>query len=67
MNSRSREELASILEKADPSRRAFLKRVLTGAGAAVLVTLPDTALLAQVPPQVPPGDAGQPNDGQAGT
>ena len=58
MKSRSHEELASILEKVDPGRRTFLKRILAGAGAAVLVTLRESTLLAQVPPQVPV-DGGQ--------
>ena len=70
MNFRSQVKLESILEKVDPSRRAFLKRIFTGAGVAALVTLPASTLLAQVPPagagenqgQVPPGENG-PRDG----
>ncbi len=69
MKSRSHEELESVLEKVDPSRRTFLKRILTGASAAVLVTLPDTALLAQVPPGDPDqrrGGGGGPDGGGDG-
>ena len=58
MKSRSHEELESTLERVDPSRRSFLKRILIGAGAAILATLPDSTLLAQVPPAAPEQDRG---------
>ncbi|MBV26111.1 MAG: hypothetical protein CME12_08340, partial [Gemmatimonadetes bacterium] len=53
MKSRSHEELESTLERVDPSRRSFLKRILMGAGAAILAALPASTLLAQVPPADP--------------
>ena len=53
MKSRSHEELESTLEGVDPSRRSFFKRLLMGAGAAILAALPDSTLLAQVPPADP--------------
>ncbi|SVB75124.1 uncharacterized protein METZ01_LOCUS227978, partial [marine metagenome] len=42
MKSRSHEELESTLEGVGPSRRSFLKRLLMGAGAAILAALPDS-------------------------
>lgn len=47
MSSTDLEQMNSLLSKVDPSRRKFLERMIIGGGAAALMALPTSTLLAR--------------------